>query len=473
MLTIQIETNEFLQLVSTSSQSAIPRLGDVTSRNIFHTFKMVNVSGKARIMRWGRSTFSHSVHVPEFLAEEDFHRLLANKLVEVPDPKRPGETKRIPLSRWWLTKKSRVTYDGLIFDADAGDDTDAINLWNGFGVEAKKGDWSYMRGHIEEVLADGDEKSADYMIRWIAWGFLNPTKAAEAAMVLMSEAEGTGKGMLGRALATIYGAHGIQIMRREHLIGKFNGHLGMMGLAFLDVATWGGFKEDEGVLKSLITEPTVQIEKKGLDAVRLPNPVKIIMATNADWSVPASAGDRRYAAFRVSDKYTKNTRYFQRISAEQSAGGLGAMLFELRNMDLGNWHPRDNIPQTEALASQKVLSLKPEMKWLAGLLESGTLSRQHLSYPNRVIHQAAFYNDARQSNVGLRHWTDMQFSDFLKKWGAVPKRSNGAYRDFPPLAEMRAKWLKAYPWYPAFGATHSEWTTDANDSKDDGDMDFG
>jgi hypothetical protein len=165
-----------------------------------------------------------------------------------------------------------------------------VNLWRGFGVkENPGGDWSLMREHIRDVLASGDDASDRYLIRWIAWGFQNPTKAAEVAIALMSKEKGTGKGILGRALCRIYGGHGVQLVQRSHLVGKFNAHMAMCGFLFSDEAIWPGFKEDEAVLKALITEPTLQIERKGVDAFTMPNALKIMLASNSERVVPVLA----------------------------------------------------------------------------------------------------------------------------------------------------------------------------------------
>lgn len=41
--------------------------------------------------------------------------------------------------------------------------------------------------------------------------------------------------------------------------------------------------------------------------------------------------------------------------------------------DIRDWHPRDSVPQTEALAEQIERSQSPEESWWDGLLETGRL----------------------------------------------------------------------------------------------------
>lgn len=446
---------------------AVPasRLSHVNANNIDKTFALVNIGSKLRIQYWGKSTIDRKTKVPEFWPEEEFHRALANKFVNVEkkvsneDGERT-EIKRVPLSRWWMAKRDRYTFDGLIFDADAEEvsEQDEINVWRGFGIkEEPDADWSLMRDHIRNVIAGEDAKSDEYIRRWIAWAFQNPTKQCEVALALLSEGRGTGKGFLGRSLCRIFGGHGLHVSKRGLLTGRFNSHFMLTSLLFADEALWPGHKEDEGALQTLISEPSIMIEPKGVNAFMMPNALKVLMASNNKWVVPAAGDDRRYAAFAVSDARKQDKSYFGKLSAQLSNGGLGAMLHDLRSVDLEGWHPRNNIPQTTALAAQKMMSIAPELKWLAGYLEEGVLPYQHPHKPDRVA-AADFYNHGRRSVRALERWTDYEFVRFLEDWGVRQRRSNGSWRVFPPLLDMRERWKKEMPWWPPFNSKIKDWS---------------
>ena len=101
-------------------------------------FRLVNIGGKVRIVfLGGKSSLDKSVRVPEIWLEDDFKRALRNKFVI--ESRMEGDEvvySRKPLAWWWLTKKDRYTYNGLIFDsAHCESEEDEINLWRGFGVE--------------------------------------------------------------------------------------------------------------------------------------------------------------------------------------------------------------------------------------------------------------------------------------------------------------------------------------------------
>ena len=197
-----------------------------------------------------------------------------------------------------------------------------------------------MRRHIVEVLANGDEKHAEYILNWTAWGLQNSGLMAEVAMVFRGK-KGTGKGVFVRVLLIIFGQHGLHISSMKQLTGQFNAHLMDCALLFADEAYWPGDKSAEGTLKQLITEPQISVEKKTYDIISADNVLKLIMAGNEDWQVPASMDERRYAVFEVSAAYAGKREYFAPLFKQTfEDGGLQAMMFDLLHRDLGDWHPR-------------------------------------------------------------------------------------------------------------------------------------
>ena len=69
----------------------------------------------------------------------------------------------------------------------AKSERECLNLWQGWGVEAKPGDCRLILQHIKEVVAGGNEEFAEYVVRWIAWSIQNPAAPAEVALVLIGE----------------------------------------------------------------------------------------------------------------------------------------------------------------------------------------------------------------------------------------------------------------------------------------------
>lgn len=128
------------------------------------------------------------------------------------------------------------------------------------------------------------------------------------------------------------------------------------------------------MLKALITEPTVMIERKGLDAVSQPNYLKVFMATNSDYAVPASKDERRYCVFDVSNIRKDDTAYFDSlISSCTDKATQSAFLYAMLNHDLTGWHT-GNIPDSIGLREQRYHSMGSVQKWLVDSLMNGGFS---------------------------------------------------------------------------------------------------
>lgn len=99
-----------------------------------------------------------------------------------------------------------------------------------------------------------------------------------------------GDGLTEAQLATVQTIlcrAGMHIQHPRHLTGNFNAHLRDCLAMFVDEAFFIGDKAGNSVLKSLITEDQMTLEKKGLDVFSVRNRLKIIMATNEDHAVLA------------------------------------------------------------------------------------------------------------------------------------------------------------------------------------------
>jgi pimeloyl-ACP methyl ester carboxylesterase len=176
---------------------------------------------------------------------------------------------------------------------------------------------------------------AEYVIRWIAWSIQNPAAPAEVALVLIGE-KGAGKGTLVRCLERIFGAHAFEASMREHVIDKFNGHLQDCVLFIADEAYWGGDKRCVGRLQAMITEPTLSIERKGIDVIQVRNCLHVVMLAEPGWVIPAGRFERRYAALAVSTARRGDREYFRALHNQINNGGAEALFYDLLGMDLGD-----------------------------------------------------------------------------------------------------------------------------------------
>ena len=191
---------------------------------------------------------------------------------------------------------------------------------------------------------------------------------------------------------SLFGPHGIQVTQSSHLVGNFNAHLRDKLLVFADEAFWAGDKKSEGVLKALITEDTLAIEMKGVDVQTSPNFTRLILASNNEWLIPASADQRRFVVLEAGVARQQDSAYFKAIADQMENGGREALMKFLMDRDLYGINLR-NIPKTSALTDQLLYSLDSVGQWLYTCLDYGG------------------YHDNSSGSDELKKWPDFEQTD--------------------------------------------------------------
>jgi hypothetical protein len=240
-------------------------------------------------------------------------------------------------------------------------------------------------------------------------------------------------------------------------------------------------------LKRLITEPTLSIECKGRDVIEEPNRLHVMLASNNDWVIPAGAHERRFVVQEVADTHRQDANWFGPVYKQLRSGGYEAMLFDLLNYDLDDWHPRQ-IVRTAALGEQQEKSLSPFDAWWLELLQTGVLGgadplspdravsnryEEELEEPSggyyggkrrRTVRRDGLYDHARRISPKLRDETDAAFGRYLKKQGC--QRARVLRRrgwQFPQLSECRAHWRTRFPTTDWPDPEVKKWKTELED----------
>jgi hypothetical protein len=431
--------------------------------------QVVIVGSKVRVMRWQevhhQAGDEHYVYrVPIYMNKDDFNLYYANRFITLAD----GRV--VAAGPYWLTRAARPTYKGIVFVPNGAPViNDRINLWRGFGVEPERGDWGRMQDHIYNVLADKNNDVFEYIVNWCAFAVQFPGLQAEVMLGLQG-GQGTGKSVLGRAMCRIFGPHGKHISEASHLTGKFNSHFQMCCFLFADEAFAPQDKRAEGVLKRLITEPTLMIEPKGIDPFTIDNNLHVMSASNHDWMVMAGEKERRSVVAKAAESQQQSEAYFTPLYAELRNGGLAAMMASLLERSLGDWHPR-RVVRTKALTEQQMESLGPLDQWLLQLLTDGILpgalngrpatarSNEYdepvitlandfnKSRPTSAVRRPGLYDHARRSSPRLKAVSDHALGRFLHKQVGCYAWSDGDKRGwtFPELSIVRANWARRFP----------------------------
>jgi hypothetical protein len=394
------------------------------------------------------------------ISERDFKLVEKNRIVRRVDDK--GKITSVLIAEEWLKWEKRRNYKGIGFHPDGKTPNRVYNSFNGWPVSPRPGDWSLLQMHLFDNICEGDQKRYDYLITWTADIFQNPAKKPGVALVLTGE-KGTGKSKFFELLRKLLGYYAIKVAQANRITGNFNAHLESKLLLIAEEVNLGSDSRGEGILKDLITSPTIPIERKGYDLAEAQNLIRIAMISNDDWVVRASFGDeRRYFVLRCGKGNQRDHAFFAAIDEQMDNGGFEAMLYDMLNfVPVDGWQSLHNPPTTPYLVSQQHRSLSAVDKFFVCVLRDGfyepsngdetiTLSEDVPTEISALMLRAAILdylaNDhpLEKAKAGYDSATELA----AKWWNAArdmrrrPGATNGRRTLIvPPLSEARA-WAK-------------------------------
>ncbi len=424
----------------------------------FTVLTALGASGKVRVGSWIRD--ASSVHPRRALAlqsKDDFllRMLPVTGFIEGKKDKN-GAPERTQIAAWWLQRFDRAEATRFCFRPDlppAAQINGQVNLWQGYGITPAPGDWGMLREHLRAYVARGDQEHFTYILRWMAWVVQNPGLRAEIVLVFKG-LKGSGKNTAFDTLCLMLGQHGKAVANPKHFTGNFNAHLQDCALLFANEAIPPNDKAAEGVLKALVTDASMPIERKGVDVEHAPNCLSICMASNERWCVPASLDERRFTVFEIDPAGVRDPEYWAELHGQLDAGGRAAMLHDLLALDLTGWHPRKRPPKTAALVEQQVHGLRGAdavvYDMLASGIARGVLPDTRCSRPDGSVFICTrrLCEDLRDRSVN-----DTQLGRALARVGTqdrllVIDRVRGYW--MPPLAQARAVWGTSMGLAPAW-----------------------
>ncbi len=280
-----------------------------------------------------------------------------------------GKTREVPLGATWVQWPDRRTYDAVVFAPGQELPDSVYNTWRGFAVEPKAGTCESFLDFIQKVICSGNQTDFEYLIGWMARTVQNPSAPGEVAVILRGR-KGTGKSFLGEHFGKLFGEHFVQLDQSRHLVGNFNSHMENAVFVLAEEAFWAGDKQAEGTIKNLITGTSILVEKKGIDCRLSDNHVHLMMSSNEDWVIPATADERQFFVLDVSEIHMQDDIYFADLDHKWKSGEREAFMHYIFNYDLSKFNVR-KVPTTDGLLDQKLFTLQTVDRWYYEMLLAG------------------------------------------------------------------------------------------------------
>ena len=332
----------------------------------------------------------------------------------------------------WIKSSFRRQYEGLCFNP--GEDKEireCYNLWRDFAVKSIKGDCSLYYQHIYEVIAQKNKEIYTYILDWMADAVQNMSSKPGVTFVMRGGSR-AGKGTVANLFGSLFGTHYRHILHRDQIVGKFNAHLSDCLILFADEAFYAGDKQHEATLKGLITEPTRMIEKKGKDAITLPNYTRIIAASNKDWVAPLEIDDGRFFIVDVANFKAGDHKYFDAIYDQMNhKKGKEALLYDLLHRDISKRNIKA-YPQTQAILDNKLESMNSVGQWIYYILSNGDLEILERSKNITELYDEYKEFCGRERPAKKNAWS-RQLKKFFPALKTVQRDMGKRHYEFPAL----------------------------------------
>ncbi len=308
-------------------------------------------------------------------SKEHFKTFYENRQIPTPTQRSPDKTTSI--AELWLQSEERRENKGIVFSP--GTEVPGYhNLWQGFQIQPEKGNWSLAKQHLFNNWCNKNKEHFAWLLARLAKMYQDPgdLNGRPGTSIILQGKKGTGKGFLLPYFGEkIFGVHYLTVTSQHQVTGNFNQHLKDVLLLFADEAFFAGNKSALGTLNAMISEYTRVCEGKYKDSLYVKNHLNIIMASNEEYVVPATADERRYFVLDVAETQMQNTEYFKAIVNQMNSGGTAAFLHDMLEMDISGINLR-LAPKTEGLVNQIEHGLSPEHKFWLNLLNEGRNHRE-------------------------------------------------------------------------------------------------
>ena len=227
-----------------------------------------------------------------------------------------GEMEKLLFVTRWLGDEYIRTYTGFVVDPDCVR-PDVYNLWRKYSASRLPpvdpalvdGLIEPILNHIRKVITLGNEAHTQWIMDYMASILQRPTKPTHVAIMLYG-LEGACKGMVFDAFRkSVLGDHCTAQSSNveQDMFGRFANINVNCVLTQLDEVQ--DLYKYWDRLKDMITNRTLNYEKKNKDPIVLANLINLIFTSNNENVLKISPNDRRFALFRCSNIYLNDREY--------------------------------------------------------------------------------------------------------------------------------------------------------------------
>lgn len=279
----------------------------------------------------------------------------------------------------WKTDFQKREYSKIDFYPKTIDDPTFYNTWSGFNLASKSATDEYdddvqaFKNYLIHMASSNDgvfsTERYDYLLEYLAHLIQCPYEKPGIILILYSNEEGTGKGTFCTLIRYLIGfKHFISCSDPEHVVGRFNDSLSRKLVVCLDDLGSDSLKKYDGKIRSVVTEPSLVLEGKGLEKRQESSFHRIVISTNKSNILFLNNTDRRTVIIEpgIMDNQLADKIY---DVIENRPQNIFQFLLgqKVSRHSISAWQA--NRPESDAYLSSKANCVPVPYKWLNNFIQ--------------------------------------------------------------------------------------------------------
>lgn len=256
------------------------------------------------------------------------------------------------------------------------DDPQICNLWKGWSTLPREG----TGGDAERVtrwlrvlhyVFGESDNVVDWVLKWMAYPLQYPGTKMTTSIILHGP-EGSGKNTIADAVRRIYGRYGRSITQTQLESQWTDWISSKLFIVGNEVLHRQEQITQKGRIKTLITEPTVTVERKHLPGREEPNTANLIFLSNELAPLNIDRGDRRFLVMYTPPPHPDGLEFYQGLSEKSMPIETVQALhhYLLHKVDVTGFDAHTKPPMTEAKQRLIDISMPSDERfirdWMAG-----------------------------------------------------------------------------------------------------------
>lgn len=229
-----------------------------------------------------------------------------------------------------ITKLMQASFDGFIdtvtYDPSTlnkktilSDGRVAANLYRPSPAKSIEGDCSIFEEFIEQLIPDKTDRG--HVLRWIATLIAIPSTRMKWGLLLMSEAQGTGKTTLGALVSRAIGQHNSSFPSENAITNSdFNDWIAEKRLVVVNEIYSGHSWKAYNRLKTYVSDEFITVNIKFEKAYTIPNWSHYMLFSNDKGALKIDQQDRRWLVPTVTEEIWPTEKFDELYNWSQNGG---------------------------------------------------------------------------------------------------------------------------------------------------------